>query len=278
MRLLVTGANGYIGSILVRLVSRPLVTLDCVGPATIVADIAAMPAGDWQHEISHVVHLADLRLPDFHSDQDVDRNVQKHRSFFNSLKSWRGLQKVVFASSCSVYGANDSEIGEDSPVNPTSHYAISKLAIEEFVRELDCDYTIARFGTAYGLSDAFREDLFVNQLAMSVRSGEEFELFGAEAWRPYVHTQDFARALDLLLNTSGVPLVNVVESNYTKKMIVAEIDEIAPGRLRYSIDPTKPDPRNYFVGNTKVTGLGFQFSVPFNSGLSELVGTYATSN
>ena len=87
---------------------------------------------------------------------------------------------------------------EESPLNPLSLYAKSKVKIEEFLldnKSNNFSKTILRFSTAFGLSDRMRLDLTVNQFIYEAKIKKELLVYDADTWRPYCHLNDFAEAI-----------------------------------------------------------------------------------
>lgn len=103
--------------------------------------------------------------------------------------------KMIFASTCSVYGANNDLLDESSETNPLSLYAGTKLNAEKFVKEND-KHIIFRLGTLFGLSTEHarvRCDLVVNILTYKAMQGKDLTVFGGEQWRPLLHVLDAGR-------------------------------------------------------------------------------------
>ncbi len=108
-------------------------------------------------------------------------------------------KRMVFASTCSVYGANNDLLDEDSPTNPLSVYAGTKLKAEKYVREVPEHY-ICRLGTLFGLGTEharLRCDLVVNILTYKACSGQPITVFGGEQWRPLLHVKDAGEIMAL---------------------------------------------------------------------------------
>lgn len=108
-------------------------------------------------------------------------------------------KRMVFASTCSVYGANNDLLTEDSPTNPLSLYAGTKLKAEEHVRRVPNHY-IFRLGTLFGLSTPharLRCDLVANILTYRAMSGQVLKVFGGEQWRPILHVRDAGELMAL---------------------------------------------------------------------------------
>ncbi|MCP3684497.1 MAG: SDR family oxidoreductase [bacterium] len=163
--------------------------------------------------------------------------------------------KIVFTSTCSVYGKQDKVLDEASDTNPLSLYAQTKLQAEEFLK--DKNAIIFRLGTLHGISDEFsriRLDLVVNILAMKAVRGEPLTVFGGSQWRPILHVKDAALAIvDAAINPNIVPgIYNLAYKNRMIKELATDIKEMAPisVKITYS-DISFEDARNYKVSNEK---------------------------
>ncbi len=100
---------------------------------------------------------------------------------------------LVFMSTCSVYGAQEGLLNEESKTNPLSSYAATKLKSEEHI--LAKGGTIFRLGTVFGLGDTYsrlRMDLVVNVLTMKAIKDGEITINGGEQWRPIIAVKDIA--------------------------------------------------------------------------------------
>src|SRR5581483_2919803 len=117
--------------------------------------------------------------------------------------------RIVFMSTCSVYGAQDGVLTEDSPINPLSDYARSKLEAEALLASKDA--VIFRLGTLYGVGDTYsrlRLDLVVNVLTLKALLNRRMSVFGGAQYRPLLHVRDVARAVqrqvpDASIETTG---------------------------------------------------------------------------
>ncbi len=116
---------------------------------------------------------------------------------FKSIKNFCDVvlpnKHLVFMSTCSVYGAQEGLLNEESPTNPLSSYASTKLAAEKYI--LDKGGTVFRLGTVFGLGDTYsrlRMDLVVNVLTMKAVKENEITINGGEQWRPIIAVKDIA--------------------------------------------------------------------------------------
>ena len=113
-----------------------------------------------------------------------------------------GIEKFIYVSSCSVYGASTKITNERSPINPLSIYAKLKALCEKnLIRNLGEDIRpcILRLGTVYGASDRPRYDLVVNLFSGLIANKKEITINGGKQWRPFIHVKDVADAIIKLL-------------------------------------------------------------------------------
>ncbi len=190
------------------------------------------------------------------------------------------VQRFIFASTCSVYGASDFVLSERSVLNPVSLYATTKLHSEKVLlgfNDVDFSPTILRFATIYGLSARPRFDLVVNLLAGMAESEGRITIFGGEQWRPFVHVSDAARALVKCLEA---PLVSVKgqifnvgsdAQNYKICEIGEIIKECLP-RIEVEIKEMDQDIRNYRVTFEKISRvMDFNVEKTVYDGVQEIV-------
>src|SRR4029079_6285270 len=146
-----------------------------------------------------------------------------------------GVSRVICASTCSVYGANDAMLDERSALNPVSIYARSKIASERVLMSMaSCVFapTLLRFGTIYGLSGRTRFDLVINLLTAKAMVEGKITVFGGDQWRPFVHVDDAAlavlMALEAPLSLVGNEVFNVGcdEQNYTIQQVGEMIKQL----------------------------------------------------
>lgn len=221
VKILVTGADGYIGSILCPiLVGRGFqVTGVDTGfyraarlfhdgrdrPAVLTRDIRDLGRDDL-YGYDAVVHLAELSndpLCDF--DESLTWQIN-HAGTISLAKAavQAGVRRFVYASSCSVYGAGGDEVKtERSDVNPQTAYARCKVAVERdlsmMASEAFCP-TCLRFATAFGASPHMRFDIVLNNLAgLAWTTGRLSMTSDGTLWRPLVHIQDISEAIASVL-------------------------------------------------------------------------------
>jgi nucleoside-diphosphate-sugar epimerase len=294
----VIGGAGYIGSVLVRkllcrgrkvrildklvygdeairgIIGHPNLEL-IVGDCRDVQDVTEVcrSAGAVVHLAAIVGDPACLHAP----KSAIEINCAATRILIEIAKG-SGVERFVFASSCSVYGASDSIMHEDSQTRPVSLYAETKVDCERMLLNARSDSfqpTILRLATVFGDSYRPRFDLAVNLLAAKAHSEGAITIFNGDNWRPFVHVQDVAEgivaALGAPLHRVNGQIFNLGDSrlNYTLADVADEIRHVFP-RSRVEYVSTQ-DRRNYRVAFDKIREtLGFRGAVGIHEGILEI--------
>lgn len=171
-----------------------------------------------------------------------------------------GIERFVFASTCSNYGLNESDemISEEGELQPLSLYADTKVNSEKILLnelpKLSC--TVLRLATAYGMASRVRFDLLLHELIRDAWTRAKIYVYGAQSWRPLVHVDDIARAILTVisksnsLNDKDVFNVGSNDQNFQK----IQLANIVADRFGVSIEETQTvkDPRNYKVSFDKI--------------------------
>ena len=188
----------------------------------------------------------------------------------NLVKNFNG--KIIFLSTCSVYGAQEGVLDENSEVNPLSEYASSKLIAEKYLEESDA--IIFRLGTLFGISDQFsriRLDLVVNILTTKALVDKKMSVFGGDQWRPLLHVKDVANAIEHNISSDTKGILNLHYKNFKIIEIAEKIKEKIPD---VSIETTPlpfQDARNYQVSSDKLKReTGFEASIELTQGIEEM--------
>ncbi len=190
------------------------------------------------------------------------------------------VEKLVFASSCSVYGASTSGyLTEDSPLNPVSLYARTRIYSENYILDNSkiTSPTILRLSTVFGFSPRMRYDLVVNTLLIRALKDKKFSVFGGDQWRPFVHCYDVARAFKLAIESdrkaTHKQIFNVGsdDMNFTIDQIGDKVSAKFP-HAEYNKVDEDVDKRNYKVSFDKITTkLGFEKKYDIEMGLNEMI-------
>jgi len=190
------------------------------------------------------------------------------------------VEKLVFASSCSVYGASTSGyLTEDSALNPVSLYARTRIYSENYILDNSkiTSPTILRLSTVFGFSPRMRYDLVVNTLLIRALRDKKFSVFGGDQWRPFVHCKDVARAFKLVIESdkkvTHKQIFNVGsdDMNFTIDQIGDKVSAKFP-EAEYNTVDEDVDKRNYKVSFNKIVKqLGFEKKYDIEMGLDEMI-------
>jgi nucleoside-diphosphate-sugar epimerase len=296
---LVTGAGGYIGSVLceqlldggheVRALDRmffgrqTLAHLEDRPGFQIIRDDIRYVGPEPFEGVDVVMHLAGISNdpacdldPRITQEVNVDGTVRVAKHAREA-----GVSRFIFSSSCSVYGASDGGIlHEDSPRAPVSLYARTKIESEEDLMGMhseDFAVTMLRNGTVYGISPRMRFDLVINLMTLYAhRHRKIFVLGGGQQWRPLVHVYDVARAfvavMDAPIDKVAGEVFNVGETdhNFQTVRVAQMVRDVLP-YTNVEIVPDDPDRRSYRVGFDKIRDvLGFEITRTPHEGIVEI--------
>ncbi len=181
-------------------------------------------------------------------------------------------KRIVFLSTCSVYGAQEGLLDESSTINPLSAYASSKVKAEDYLK--DSNAIIFRLGTLFGISDEFsriRLDLVVNILVTKALTEGKLTVFGGDQWRPLLHVIDVANAIDHTLNLKTTGIYNLHYENFKIIDIANAIVERIPSASIETTPMKFQDARNYQVSSEKLfQDTGFKASTNLLQGIDEV--------
>lgn len=271
-RILITGGCGYIGDAVVQYIlengDEPVVLDNLMYGGSYMRPVQFIGGDITDYKLIHkimrkhggfdsVVHLAAI-VGDGACAAMRERTIEVNQKATEVLVTECDdtNTRLIFASTCSVYGANNDLLNEESPTNPLSLYAGTKLEAEKFIEDCLDDYIIFRLGTLYGLSAEharIRSDLVANILTYKATRGEVLHIHGGEQWRPLLHVKAaalaFWKAATLKTKETGTFILS--EENY-KIIDLAETIIKAVGKGNIESTPRKfEDLRNYKVDTTK---------------------------
>ncbi|MEM7113411.1 MAG: SDR family oxidoreductase [Chloroflexota bacterium] len=305
MRVLVTGHNGYVGTVMMPMLlaaGHDAVGLDTnlYAGATfgkeldtpyfpaVNKDIRDITLDDLV-SFDAVIHLAGLSndpLGDLNPQLTYDINYRASVRLARLAKQ-AGVERFIFSSSCSNYGAGGQDwLDENSSFNPVTPYGRSKVMVEQALVDLADDNfspTYLRSATAYGVSPRLRFDLVINNLvAWAYTTGRVYLKSDGTPWRPVVHIEDMSRAFLAVLEAPREVIHNEAfnvgrpEENYRISELADIVAETVPGsRIEYAAG-AGPDKRCYRVDSSKIARLlpAYQPQWTARRGAAELYAAY----
>lgn len=295
---LVTGAGGYIGSVLVRELLEhdyrviaydrfffgrevfsefradnrlSLVQKDIrdIEPADlegvdVVCDLAALsndPSGEIDPSLTYAIN-------------------HKGRQRVSAMAKKAGVSRYIMSSSCSAYGSGGTlELTEEAPTAPLTAYADSTLKAEADAFKLSdrsFGVTVLRNATVFGLSPRMRFDLVINLMTLhAVEKGLITIMGGGRQWRPLVHVRDVARAFRAAIEAprdeANGQIFNIGLTNLQVRSMAFIVRETLPIPVTINMAPDDPDRRDYNVSFAKAKRqLGFEALTSIEDGVREV--------
>jgi nucleoside-diphosphate-sugar epimerase len=292
VKILVTGTDGYLGSLLtpilirqgheIRAIDTGYYSSGClydglaIIPSTLRKDIRHITAGDLE-SIEAVVHMAELSNdPTGELAPNITYEINHRGSVrLAELARRAGVERFVYMSSCSVYGlASADYVTEESSLKPQTAYAICKTMVERDLRPMADDHfspTFLRNATAYGVSPRMRFDIVLNNLAGLAWTTKEIKMVSdGTPWRPLVHALDIAQAISCVLKAPRELVHNEIlnvgdtSQNYTIKEIAEIVAEVFP-YCELTFGSQEADDRSYRVSFDKIEAKLPDFRCEWNA-------------
>jgi nucleoside-diphosphate-sugar epimerase len=302
MKILVTGTEGYIGSRLapwLRAHGHEVSGLDtgfyrdgCLyldpvglsfGPATSFKDLRTVTPADFVG-FDAVVHLAELSNDPLGQNRpDITFKIN-HEGSVRIARAAReaGVRRLVYASSCSVYGVGSGEfLDETSPTNPQTAYAQCKVLVErDLLPMADDGFSVVflRNATAYGPSPRMRFDIVLNDLCALAWTKHKIAMVSdGSPWRPIVHIEDICEAMRCAVEADSSAVngevfnVGRTDENFRIREIAQIVAQAFPG-CEVSAGPASQDNRSYRVSFDKIAARlpGYQARWTAQRGAEEL--------
>jgi len=295
-KILVTGGAGYIGDAVVanlKTLHRPVVLDNLMYGGSYMRKVPFIRADITDYTkmekimkrhggFDAVVHLAAI-VGDGACAVNPGRTVEVNQKATEVIADLckKTRTRLIFASTCSVYGANNELLDENSPTNPLSLYAATKLEAEKYIEDVLDDYVIFRLGTLFGMSAEharIRSDLVANILTYRAALGETLTVFGGEQWRPLLHVRD---AANQFVKAVGYPTWQDIEpgiyilaaENYTiLELAKTIIKTVGKGTIE-TTSMKFEDLRNYRVSTKKIKESGQSTMIGLAAGIQEMAKT-----
>jgi len=300
MKILITGGAGYLGSIFTEhLLSQGGIT-KLVVYDNMMYNQTSLISHTWRSNFEYV--YGDVRnkelLKTYVEEADViiplaaivgfpacDRDKElatainyEHVRYICELVKDKDV-KVVYPNTNSGYGIGESGIcTEDSPLNPLSHYGITKVNAEKEV--LSIGGISLRLATVFGSSPRMRMDLLVNEFVYKALTDKYITIFEKDFVRNYIHIRDVAYTFKFMIDrykkhSGEVFNVGLSKANLSKEKLVEKIKGYVPDfAITYSDYYSDPDKRDYTVSNQKLESTGWSPQFDLDRGIQELIKTY----
>lgn len=254
MNILVTGSSGYLGSVLCNKLiptKHTVITYDNSmyfgkGSLQDIRNRESFKASAAMADV--IIHLAGVvgdAACDYNREYTQQTNVEatKYLAEFTD-------KRIIFASSCSVYGYQEEVVDEESPLNPISYYAETKIESERILGgHPDC--AILRFPTMFGLSPRMRYDLVVNTFVRDAINDGAITVHGGNQIRPFCSVSDVADAVIKMALAKHIGTYNVGGLNMKLIEVAWLIKEVFPF-CAINVDKDVVDTRSYEVSFDKI--------------------------
>lgn len=297
--ILVTGAAGYIGSILIpRLLDcgHKIIALDTYDRGdTTLAHVAADPnfdpvRGDARNEdtLKDLLAKADVVIPlaalvgaPLCKQDPIAATTTNLDAILSLVKLMSKDQQIVYPTTNSGYGVGEKGVfcTEETPLNPISLYGVTKVDAEKAILDRGNGITL-RLATVFGMAPRMRIDLLVNDFTYRAVTDRAVVLFEGEAKRNYIHVRDVAKAflhaLDNYESMNGEPYnVGLSTANLSKLELCDKIREYVPSFVALQAPIGEdPDKRDYIVSNEKLEKTGWLPDHSIDMGIQELIRGY----
>ena len=305
-RILVIGGAGYVGSVLcrellklnykIRILDRLLYGDECLKHFSALPQVVEAPGAiqcyisDFRNVnqvieamdgIDTVIHLGAIvgdAACQINPQNTIQTNYVATRTIAQIAKVL-SVKRLVFASTCSVYGASNEKLTERSSLNPVSLYARTKINAEQAILATishNFNPVILRFATIYGISPRPRFDLIVNLLSAKAQAERKITITGGQQWRPFVHVTDVAHAIIKVIQAPNELVrgqifnVGASQENYQINQLGRIIKSLYPD-VQIITEANNLDQRNYYVKFDKIKNtLNFTNSRTISDGVKEV--------
>lgn len=293
-KILVTGGAGYVGSVLLPLLLEEdfeVTVYDSLlyGGSSLIPFVSnkkfTFVKGDIRDketlekslkENDIIIHLAAIvGLPACNKDKRLaeSTNIQGTKNLVESLSA---DQKLIYASTVSIYGATTGEIcDEESSLNPISYYAQTKTEAEKIILDFP-NIICLRFATGFGVSPRMRLDLLINDFVYQAYVNKFLILFEKTYKRTFVHVNDISRSIVFAVKNfekmkNSIFNIGDSSNNYNKEEIALKIKENIDYYLHFADIGEDEDKRNYGVSYEKINSFGFKTEKGVDEGIDELI-------
>jgi nucleoside-diphosphate-sugar epimerase len=296
MKILITGAGGYIGSMLSDQLVRQgydVLAIDTMKYSKsslnhlffydnfkyINADVTSVSVlKKYIKNADFIIPLAALVGAPICEKNKREATAVNFTQIKIILKFIKKNQKIIYLNSNSGYGVGEKNkyCTEDSPLNPISHYGATKVQSEQYIINNFKNFVCFRLATVFGYSYRMRTDLIVNYYINEAIIKKNLEIFEPHFRRNFIHVKDVVRAIQFAIENFNkvkgqIYNLGLSNANITKLELAKKIKKVIP-KLKIKIISGKKDPdqRDYFVSNKKIEKRGFKARLSLERGINEV--------
>jgi len=227
---------------------------------------------DKSDTVLHFAGIAGAPLVDRKPVEAHDTNIEGAKVLASLIKK----QRLIYASTGSVYGKISGICTEKTPAKPLSKYAEQKLEAEKILS--DKGGVSLRLATVYGLSYKTRDDLYINKMIQLALLDKSVVLYEADALRTFMHVHDTARAMNHFVELPQIPdkMYNVGDQSlsYSKRQICELISKFIPFNIFEDDFHKDPDQRDYQVSYEKLISTGFACKIRLEDKIQSMINYY----
>lgn len=299
MNVLITGGAGYLGSILTKELldsGHSVTVLDSLkyNQLSLLGYISnpffKFVYGDVRDErtLKPLCERADVIIPlaalvgfPICERYPQEATAVNYQQIVNIVKYGSKNVVIVYPNTNSGYGISEGErfCTEETPLNPISHYGVTKVDAEVYLRE-HTDAIILRLATVFGVSPRMRTDLLVNDFVYKAITDKYIVVFEKDFKRNFIHVNDVAQTFSFMINRfdqhkGEVFNVGLSNANLSKEELLEKIKQyVGDFAIVYDDYYKDPDKRDYIVSNEKIENIGWCPDWNLDHGIKQLIMGY----